>query len=304
MPSISSDTILESLFDGVYFVDVNRRITYWNKAAERITGYERTSVVGTYCADNLLRHIDANDRKLCLDGCPLSATLTDGKSREATVLLHHRLGHRVPVSIRTSPVRGESGIIVGAVEIFSDNSSKLQILHEYEQLKHDAYLDPLTDLGNRRYAEMSLTTSIYQWQTHSIPFGVMFVDIDHFKHFNDTYGHRTGDEVLVMVAKSISLSLRTIDIAARWGGDEFLLILPGITHEIAHIISERIRMLIENSIILAGNNKLSVTVSIGTTMSQTDDTSDTIVNRADQLMYLSKLGGRNRVTRDDQLPLK
>jgi diguanylate cyclase (GGDEF)-like protein len=101
-----------------------------------------------------------------------------------------------------------------------------------------------------------------------------------------------------MVAESISLSLRTIDVAARWGGDEFLLILPGITHEIAHIISELIRMLIENSLIMAGNNKLSVTVSIGTTMSQTDDTSDTIVNRADQLMYLSKLGGRNCVTGD------
>jgi diguanylate cyclase (GGDEF)-like protein/PAS domain S-box-containing protein len=295
---ITSDILLDSLFDGVYFVDVNRRITYWNSAAERISGYGKSDVVGSCCADNLLRHIDASGRELCLGGCPLAATILDGNIRESSVYLHHKLGHRVPVSVRTAPVRDEQGQICGAVEIFSDNSSSLQILHEYERLKQEAYLDPLTGIGNRRYGEMTLASRMYDFQNHDIPFGLLFMDIDHFKKFNDRYGHKTGDDVLVMVANSIAGSLRKMDVVARWGGEEFIVILPGATRIIVKSVSERIRMLIGHSFILAGEEKLQVTVSIGATMSRPDDTVETMVNRADRLMYVSKDAGRNRVTED------
>lgn len=299
MIQISAEKLLDSMFDGVYFVDLDRRITYWNNAAERITGYNRSDVVGSRCSDNLLRHIDANGRELCQHGCPLAATMQDGKTRESSVFLHHAFGHRVPVSVRTSPVRDDAGQILGAVEIFSDNSSSLQILHEYEQLKQDAYLDQLTAVGNRRYGEMTLSTRIYELRQHDIPFGVLFIDIDHFKRFNDQYGHRTGDDVLVMTAKSISYSLRKMDSVARWGGEEFIVILPGASRVIVKSVSERIRILIENSFIMAGKDKLNVTVSIGATMSRPDDTVETIVGRADRHMYLSKSRGRNRVTEDE-----
>ena len=299
MHHISGEKLLDSLFDGVYFVDLNRRITYWNAAAERISGYSKSDVIGKGCADNLLRHIDSNGIELCKDGCPLAATIHDGKTREAGVFLHHALGHRVPISVRTSPVRDESGEIIGAVEIFSDNSSAMQILHEFEQLKQAAYLDALTGVGNRRYGEMILSSRMHDMQTHEIPFGVLFMDIDHFKRFNDTYGHKTGDDVLVVVAKSISYSLRKMDIVARWGGEEFIVILPGATDVIVKAVSERIRVLIESSFLLVGEEKVHVTVSIGATMSRPDDSVETIVNRADRLMYLSKSGGRNRVTQDE-----
>jgi len=299
MNHISAEKLLDSMFDGVYFVDLDRRITYWNNAAERITGYNRSEVIGSRCSDNLLRHIDANGHQLCQHGCPLAATMQDGKTRESSVFLHHAFGHRVPVSVRTSPVRDDAGQILGAVEIFSDNSSSLQILHEYERLKQDAYLDQLTTVGNRRYGEMTLSTRIYELRTHDIPFGVLFIDIDHFKRFNDQYSHKTGDDVLVMVSKSISFSLRKMDSVARWGGEEFIVILPGASQVIVKSVSERIRMLIENSFILAGKDKLNVTVSIGATMSRPDDTIETIVGRADRHMYLSKSRGRNRVTEDE-----
>ena len=299
MTEISSDTILDSLFDGVLFVDVNRRITFWNKAAERITGFEKAAVRGTCCIDNILRHFGPKGRKLCLDGCPLAATIVDGKLRESKVHLSHKLGHRVAVSVRTTPVRDEQGNIVGAVEVFSDNSSHLQILHEFEKLKQDVYLDPLTGLGNRRYGEMTLTARIEDWYTNATPFGVLFIDIDHFKNINDTYGHKIGDDILVMVANSISLSLRKMDVAARWGGEEFIVVLPGATKVIAKAVSERIRVLIGESFVSAGDDALGVTVSIGVTMSRADDSVETVVNRADRLMYQSKSDGRNRVTEDE-----
>ena len=299
MPEISGEQLLDSLFDGVYYVDTERRITYWNAAAERISGYSKVDAIGCCCAGNLLRHIDSNGRELCLEGCPLAATMRDGKSRESSIFLHHAQGHRVPVSVRTSPVRDEKGEIIGAVEIFCDNSSSIQILHEYERFKQEAYLDALTRIGNRRYAEMTLSTREYELQAHCIPFGVLFMDIDHFKRFNDQYGHKTGDDVLVMVAKSISFSLRKIDIVARWGGEEFVVILPGATRALVKTLAERICILIENSFIPVGDNRLHVTVSIGATLSRTDDTAETIVSRADSLMYLSKGSGRNRVTADE-----
>jgi diguanylate cyclase (GGDEF)-like protein len=154
-------------------------------------------------------------------------------------------------------------------------------------------------VGNRRYGEMTLSTRIYELQAHAIPFGVLFMDIDHFKRFNDQYGHKTGDDVLVMVARSISHSLRKMDVVARWGGEEFVVILPGASRMVIQSLAERIRILIEHSFFLVADDKLSVTVSIGATSSQTDDTAESIVSRADRLMYLSKSGGRNRVTEDE-----
>lgn len=236
---------------------------------------------------------------MCLDGCPLASTILDGTFREANVFLHHKLGHRVPVSVRTSPVRDDRGIIIGAVEIFCDNSSSVQVLHEYEKLKQEVFYDPLTGVGNRRFGEMTLSSRMYDLHTHAILFGVLFMDIDHFKNVNDRYGHKIGDNVLAMVAKSISSSLRKIDVVARWGGEEFVAILPRASKVVIKAISERIRMLIENCFIVVGDDKLNVTISIGATISQVGDSIDTIVNRADRLMYLSKWKGRNCVTQDN-----
>jgi PAS domain S-box-containing protein len=119
--NLSYETLLDSLFDGVYCVDMNKNITFWNKSAERITGFSRSEVTGLCCANNILRHIDSKGRELCIEGCPLSATLIDGKARESDLFLHHKMGHRVPISTRISPVRGDNGEVIGAIEIFTDN---------------------------------------------------------------------------------------------------------------------------------------------------------------------------------------
>lgn len=298
MYNLSYETLLDSLFDGVYYVDLDRRITFWNKGAERITGYTRAEVMGSCCYNNLLRHIDVNGQDLCTNGCPLSATLQDGKPRQSDLFLHHKLGHRVPISSRISPVRGDDGKVVGGIEIFTDNSSFLQILHELEHLRKEAYRDALTGVGNRKYGEMSLDTRLFEYQNHKIPFVVMFLDIDHFKRVNDTYGHKVGDDVLVMVAKSISCGLRNVDIVARWGGEEFILLLPGLTINAVGTLAERIRTLVQSSFIMIDNKRLIVTASIGATQAMESDSAETVISRADTLMYQSKSAGRNRVTTD------
>src|SRR5512138_2173073 len=115
--------VIDNLYDGVYFVDRDRRITYWNKGAERITGYTAEHSIGRRCRDNLLNHVTANGIPLCQEHCPLAAVMEDGQEREAEVFLHHADGYRVPVLVRGAPLRDESGNIIGAVESFSNNAS-------------------------------------------------------------------------------------------------------------------------------------------------------------------------------------
>src|SRR5512139_2403015 len=97
-------SLLDNLYDGVYLVDRERRINYWNRGAERITGYKVVEAVGRNCHENFLRHVDAQGNQLCLVGCPLSATMADGEPRSEQVYLLHKNGHRVPVLVRAAPM--------------------------------------------------------------------------------------------------------------------------------------------------------------------------------------------------------
>ncbi len=217
-PNISYYDILENLYDAVYFVDKNQKITFWNAAAERITGFDRKEVLGRSCADNILRHIDSNGCEVCVDGCPLHQTLDDGKKREASLLLHHKKGHRVPVHIRISPIHDKSGNIIGGVEIFSENSKERELIYKLEESQKDTLIDELLDIGNRRFAEMFFKMRLYELNAYQVPFSVVMIDLENFKEINDHYGHNVGDRVLQMVATSLKSTLRHLDAIVRWGG--------------------------------------------------------------------------------------
>src|ERR1039458_8595102 len=108
-------SLLDSIVEGVYFVDAERKITYWNRGAENLTGYSAREAVQRHCYDNFLGHVDEKGCALCTNGCPLTSTLLDGQRREADVFLRHKLGHRVPVCVRVAPITNQSGQIVGLV---------------------------------------------------------------------------------------------------------------------------------------------------------------------------------------------
>ncbi len=292
------EQLIENLYDGVYYVDAHNEIIFWNRSAERITGYSRDEVVGNTCSDGILRHIDSEGTELCFHGCPLKETLKDGTIRDAEVFLHHKDGHRVPVHVRVAPIFDEQGSITGAVEIFSDNSSRIDILQEYEDLKKAVFIDELTKVGNRKFAEMNLESRLVELKEYDVPFGVLFLDIDHFKQFNDTFGHNVGDRVLMMVGQTLSNIMRPMDVVCRWGGEEFVVIIPGVTISVLSEIAERMRIFLMRNWIHDDTRTLKVTVSIGGTMANTDDTKESVISRADEQMYRSKEEGRNRVTID------
>ena len=288
--------IINNLTDGVYFVDLNRHITFWNKAAENISGYKFEEVLGRPCNDNTLNHIDADGRPLCLVGCPLYATMIDGEIRRANVFLRHKEGHRVPVTVNVFPMY-ENDKIIGAIEIFSLKSDTVYEDDLVEKLQSSAMNDELTGLPNRRYLQSFLDYKLSEFKRFGIKFAVLFLDIDNFRDFNNTYGHDVGDLVLKGVSKTIIKNVRGSDMFGRWGGEEFVGVFAVREALEVIAIAEKIRHLIGNTLI----NGLKVTVSVGITIVKPRDNNETILERADKLMYRSKKGGKNRVTHDCKL---
>jgi len=148
--------ILDQLHEGVYLVDRDRKILYWNEGAERISGYSTDEVLGFSCSDNVLIHVDQEGTSLCLEGCPLEQTMNDRQPLEAEAYLHHKQGHRVPVQIRTAPLKDDGGRVIGGIETFSENPARSGMHEEIETLRKLALQDELTEIGNRRYTEMAL----------------------------------------------------------------------------------------------------------------------------------------------------
>ncbi len=290
--------LLDSVDVGIYFVDKYRQIVYWNNGAERITGYSARDVLSHSCADNILVHVDDEGNSLCSGMCPLACTVSDGAEHRAEVYLHHKNGHRVPVSITVSPIRDEQGAVIGAVETFRDNSTELarkEVLKEWEKA---ASLDALTGLPNRRLLETKLMASFEELKRHGLPFGIIFADIDQFKYINDTYGHVSGDEVLRMVARTLSGNVRAYDLVGRWGGEEFLLVICHIQGDTIVNMANKLRALVGNSFLEHDGHKVSVTITMGVTMAHPEESIESLVKRADGFMYAGKMSGRNCVTHD------
>jgi len=292
-------SLIDNLYDGVYFVNTNRQITYWNKGAERITGHSKEYMVGKFCNDNILDHVTDDGHHLCIEGCPLMATIQDGEPREAEVHLRHADGYRVPILVRTTPIFDEQNKVIGAVEVFSSNQSLFKMKRRVDELEQDVFRDALTGVGNRKLLEIKISTAIAEYHQHQIPFGLLFLDIDHFKAVNDTYGHKEGDLVLQNTAKNMTGHLRDTDICGRWGGEEFIAILYNVNLKSLSRIAEKLRTMIANSTVTVNGERISVTASIGAALARQEETMETIIERADQLMYQSKQNGRNRVTSED-----
>jgi len=288
--------MLDSLTIGIYFVDPQRRITFWNKGAERITGFKSEEMRGTRCPDSMLRHIDLDGTNLCKHGCPLSTAILKRELQEADVFLHHKQGHRVPIHVQASPMFNEEGQCIGAVEVFQDNSPKMVFLDRISELQKEAYLDPLTGLANRRYAERHLQTALAEMERLDLSFGVISLDIDNFKHINDTYGHAAGDRVLKMVAEALRAGSRSFDFIARWGGEEFLCVAVNINADQLQAVAERLRLLVEGSEFKQNGDVIRVTVSAGAALYRPGETITDVLQRADELLYESKAQGKNRVS--------
>jgi diguanylate cyclase (GGDEF)-like protein/PAS domain S-box-containing protein len=289
--------LLDYLYDGVYFADADRKITYWNKGAERLTGYTAEEAVGKHCFDNFLMHMDDSGTLLCLGGCPLRQSIADGEEREAHVFLLHKQGHRVPVSVRVSPIRDDQGSITGAVEVFSDNSATRNALSKLRarasELEVLAYSDALTGVANRRYIDLKVQQAIQEVELFDRPYGLILIDINYFKAINDTYGHAVGDEVLKAVCETLRRCLRPTDVLGRWGGDEFVVLARDVTPDSLEHLAYRCRQVLAETAIPLGDRYVKASVAAGPVLLEKGESSESAFLRADRQLYVNKCIGKS-----------
>ncbi len=163
-------------------------------------------------------------------------------------------------------------------------------------LKNQAIRDPLTSLYNRRYFEEEVFNRILTAKTAKESYSILMIDADHFKRVNDTYGHKTGDKVLIELASTAEKALRDNDIVARYGGEEFVIFLDKANAEKAEVVAERLRQSMSSIVVYSDEGEeVRFTVSIGVSSSDVSDNVDTLIKTADEALYRAKQTGRNRV---------
>ena len=185
----------------------------------------------------------------------------------------------------------ESRLALSKTEI-----SNLQ--HSLEAIRAESLTDPLTGLGNRKYFDRSFETAVRTALTNGEPLSLLMFDIDHFKSFNDSYGHLTGDQVLRLVAMSLKQTIKGQDITARYGGEEFAVVLPSTGLRQALTVADHIRRAVmakELKKKSTGEILGRVTISVGVSMLKPGDDTDSLIERADACLYAAKRNGRNRV---------
>jgi diguanylate cyclase len=173
-----------------------------------------------------------------------------------------------------------------------------QLQEHLETVRTESLTDPLTTLANRKSFDEALLRLIADAQANNEPMSLMLTDIDHFKKFNDTFGHLTGDQVLRLVAISVKQNVKGQDIAARYGGEEFAIVLPNTVLRAAITVADHIRCAVMAKELMkrsTGEHLGRVTISIGVAMLRPDDTPQSLIERADHCLYAAKRNGRNQV---------
>ena len=280
--------LLEKLHVGIIFVGSDRRITYVNAGVSRLTGYQENELLGTPCWELFMPLNNDGSSLSDDDHCPILACWESGNDDRRETFFHHRLGHLIPAAVRVSAMTGPN--VAAMVEISSAAASRLEDIHRSPLQDH------LTGLANRFYLESTIETRLAELERYGWQFGVLFIDIDGFKGVNDTYGHAIGDLILISMGTTLLNCMRSCDVVGRWGGDEFLAILPNVGPAELAEVAERYRLFVQETTLPLQEQKLNVTVSVGGAVAVGQDTLETIVARADFHMYGSKSRGKNCVT--------
>lgn len=276
-------TILDHVADGVYFLDTERKISYWNSISEKITGYTSQEVLGRSCADNILKHTDCNGRHLCKTACPVAAVMEDQAPHEADIFLLHKDGHRVPVHVRAFPVTNTSGQVVGAVECYEDLSPKNALIEKARDLRDAALLNPDTGLANRIYAEMTLRSWLHAHATEGWSFGVILMEIRHFAKFRSLYGPDNQKRILAMTSRTLLNCAKTYDLVGHWSDDHLIALIAGVSEGGLNLAAKTFTNMVAANRVTE-DSVLQIGLLTGTTLVAEADSPASLIDRASKAL--------------------
>ncbi|MBZ0255005.1 diguanylate cyclase [bacterium] len=278
----------ETIPEGICIIDSNGTVLFDNPAARL---FNKGKSLVEYSAGDLFQCIDLDNGE-----SPIQECISDGKMRTSHGLFIAPDGGAQTVAYRIFQITPKNQSEKIFAVFIRDNAEDLENQERMRVLETQCLVDPLTELPNRTMLESNLTTRFHEYERFGWAFGVMMIDIDHFKQFNDKYGHDVGDIVLQSTGRILSKNLRPFDIVGRWGGEEFVAVVANVDRLGLLSAAERTRFQVQRNRIPVNGQNLKVTVSIGATLCSQDDNAETIIKRADQVMYESKSNGRNKAT--------
>jgi PAS domain S-box-containing protein len=276
--------VLDGLPNGIYVVDRDRRILYWNHAAEKITGYLRQEVIGRICGGDLLMHCDRSDVALCGVACPLTETIRDGRDREAKVFLRHRKGWRLPVKVRAIPIRDAGGQIAWAAESFEECRHLLEPVDGLHCVPVPEKIDPVTGVPTRETILAALRSRLSEYGASGIPFGVLGVLVNHAESTRHAYGIREVEAAMEAVAQTLAANLPESGSVGLWSSDRFLVILPGAAALHLDRAIEGVKRLIGMVAIPWWGDRLPVDATVAGTAVLESDTMQEILQRLEALL--------------------
>lgn len=281
---------LNSIGDAVMSTDTGGKVTYLNAVAEKLTGWSCEDATG-HLAEDVFRVVNAETRAPARS--PLALALRENKTVALTpnCVLIRRDGHESAIDDSAAPIHDRHGRVTGAVIVFHDVSDARALTLRMSYL---AQHDSLTDLPNRILLNDRMFQAIALAHRHKKKLALLFLDVDRFKHINDSLGHAVGDRLLQSVARRLAACVRKSDTVSRQGGDEFVILLSEMTHaRDAAVIAEKILLTIAEPHHIK-EHELHVTASIGIVTYPDDGTqAETLMKNADVAMYHAKDAGRN-----------
>ena len=274
---------LQQADDMVLITNAEGIIEYVNDSVVLKTGYQRDELIGK--KTNIFRsgkHTDEFYKNLW-------TTILSGKNYQNIVIDKTKDGQLYYADLKITPLYNENHEIKNFVATSTDITARVEMEKRLEKL---ATMDSLTGIYNRYKIDNEINRHIARYKRYGEVFSILMFDIDFFKKINDKYGHDVGDKVLSKLSELVRKNIRTTDIAGRWGGEEFVVLLENTKLDEAYNIAEKIRELVESYMI---DNKYNITISIGVVEYRKGESREDLVKRADEALYLAKERGRNQV---------
>lgn len=299
--------VIDALNLGVIVVDFDERIVIWNQWMTRSSGKEFSDVIGQRLFDvmNIAEQTRLVEAVRCALDMRQHQVLSQSLNRSPLPLFvrngRRLTEERLQQSIQVAPLMMDEGDYA-MIQVHAINSSiaRERVLRRYtEEFRNNAYLDPLTSLWNRRRFNESITSELIRARRSGTPLGLIMLDVDHFKLYNDHYGHGGGDECLRKVSAALQKAIhRSTDVAARYGGEEFVILLPMTDADGVRQVAEDVVRCVRDLKVPHEKSMVSeyVTVSVGAVCVDKVETDlkDELINSADKALYAAKKAGRNQ----------
>ena len=290
--------LADAMNEGLFVVGRHRNIVLWNRAAQRLAGYTPDEILGRQCHDGLLVHVDGHGNPLCDRACPVALGGADGRAHRTTAYLRHRDGHRLPMHVRTAPVRRADGHVLGIAQLFDDAWERASRFELYASLRRLSMVDQLTRLPNRRYLLKMLTSSVDTFRRYGWRFGVLLVGLDGDCERIDPTGEAQLEGILRMIGATLGACAGARDSVGRWGRREFLVIAEHTDVAQLAELGERLRALSACSFASSSRGPLMTTVSVGGAISRPGDETDDLLRRAASCLRASRQSGGDSVMVD------